>query len=254
METTEYLNVLFRWIHIVAGIIWIGLLYWFNFVSALFAPTMDGETKKKVVPELMPRALYWFRWGAMWTWVTGILLLLLVFYHGGLMFEVGMGGWGAPTFVMIAVVLLMFFLYDALARSMGKDIRVMGAISFVLVVGVTYLMIEWAQFSYRAYVIHIGAMFGTIMMMNVWMRIWPSQKKVITATKEGQAPDAAIVALAGQRSRHNVYMSVPLVWTMINQHTVVPAANSPIYLFAVTILAWIVVSWLYDKSAKVKGM
>ena len=254
MQTTEYLSVLFRWIHIVAGIIWIGLLYWFNFVNIPFAGLMDGDTKKKIVPELMPRSLFWFRWGAMWTWATGVLLLLLVFYHGGLMFEEGMGGWGMPTYVILALVLLMFFMYDALAKSVGKDIRVMGAIGFVLLVAFTYAMLSWAEFSYRAYVIHIWATFGTIMMMNVWMRIWPSQKKIIAAVKEGQAPDANIVTLAGQRSRHNTYMSVPLVWTMINQHTVVPAAASPIYLFAVTLLAWLVVSWLYDKSAKVKGM
>ncbi|HWP81232.1 MAG TPA: urate hydroxylase PuuD [Bacteroidota bacterium] len=254
MQTTEYLSVLFRWIHIVAGIIWIGLLYWFNFVNIPFAGLMDGDTKKKVVPELMPRSLFWFRWGAMWTWVTGVLLLLLVFYHGGLMFEEGKGGWGMPTFVILALVFLMFFIYDQLAKSIGKDIRVMGAVGFVLLVAFTYAMMSWAEFSYRAYVIHIGATFGTLMMMNVWMRIWPSQKKIIAAIKEGQAPDAGIVALAGQRSRHNTYMSVPLVWTMINQHTVVPAANSPMYLFAVTLLAWLVVSWLYDKSAKVKGM
>src|SRR2546422_2672946 len=67
MEATDALQALLRWIHIVAGIIWIGLLYFFNFVNAAFAATMDGPTKQKVVPELMPRALYWFRWGAAWT-------------------------------------------------------------------------------------------------------------------------------------------------------------------------------------------
>ena len=70
----EILSALFRWTHVLFGIIWIGLLYFFNFVNAGFAATMDGDTKKKVVPELMPRALYWFRWGAAWTWVSGFLL------------------------------------------------------------------------------------------------------------------------------------------------------------------------------------
>ena len=67
----DTLNALFRWLHILAGIIWIGMLYFFNWVNGPFAATMDGDTKKKVVPELMPRALFWFRWGAAWTWVTG---------------------------------------------------------------------------------------------------------------------------------------------------------------------------------------
>ena len=69
---------LLRWLHFFFGIMWIGHLYFFNFVNAPFAPTMDAATRQKVVPELMPRALYWFRWGAAWTWVTGVLLLLLV--------------------------------------------------------------------------------------------------------------------------------------------------------------------------------
>ncbi len=249
----DLLSVAFRWIHIIAGILWIGLLYWFNFVNIPFAGTMDGDTKKKVVPEMLPRALYWFRWGAIWTWVTGLLLLLLVFYHGGLMFEEGKGGWNTPTFVMLAIVFLMFFLYDMLAKSgIGKNIRNMGIVGFIIIAAITYAM-EWAEFSYRAYSIHIGTMFGTIMMMNVWMRIWPAQKKVIPAVKEGQAPDQSLVALAGQRSRHNVYMSVPLVWTMINQHTVVPGANSPLYLLGVVLVGWIALHFIYERSLTVKG-
>jgi uncharacterized membrane protein len=250
----DILNVAFRWIHIVAGILWIGLLYWFNFVNIPFAGGMDGDTKKKVVPELLPRSLYWFRWAALWTWTTGFLLVLLLFYHGNLMFEQGMGGWNVATFVMLAVTFFMFFPYDALSKSgLGKNIRTMGIVGFILIAAVTYAMIEWAEFSYRAYSIHIGAMFGTIMIMNVWMRIWPAQKKIIPAIKEGQAPDAALVASAGQRSRHNVYLSVPLVWTMINAHTVVPGGDSWFYLLGVVLLSWVAVHFLYEKSGKVKG-
>ena len=62
----ELIHPIFKWLHVIAGIMWIGLLYFFNFVNTAFAPTMDAETKKKVVPELMPRTLYWFRWGAAW--------------------------------------------------------------------------------------------------------------------------------------------------------------------------------------------
>ncbi len=250
----DVLSVLFRWVHIVAGILWIGLLYWFNFVNIPFAGGMEGDTKKKVVPELLPRALFWFRFSALWTWVTGLLLLLLVFYQGNLMFDEGMGGWGASAFVMLAVVFLIFFLYDILAKSeFGKNIRNMGIAGFIIIAAVTYAMISWSEFSYRAYSIHIGAMFGTIMMMNVWMRIWPAQQKVIPAVKEGQAPDAALVAQAGQRSRHNVYLSVPLVWAMVNQHTVVPGADSPLYLLGAILVGWVAVHFLYEKSTKVKG-
>ena len=75
------LNLLFRWTHVVAGILWIGHLWFFNFVNAQVAKTYDAASKKAVVPQLMPRALYWFRWGAAWTWITGVLLLLVAFYH-----------------------------------------------------------------------------------------------------------------------------------------------------------------------------
>lgn len=255
MEVTDLLSVLFRWIHIVAGILWIGLLYWFNWVNIPFAATMDADTKKKYIPELLPRALYFFRWGAIWTYVFGLMLLGLVFYHGGLMFEQGTEGWGAASIIMVVVTLLPFAIYDPLAKSgLGKNIRVFGVVGFVLIAAVVGLMIFWAQFSYRAYNIHTGVMFGSIMVANVWMRIWPGQKKVFAAMKEGTAPDAALVVQVGQRSRHNTYLSVPLVWTMINAHTVVPGANSPLWLLGVIVVGWLGVSFLYSKSGKVKGL
>src|ERR1051325_10876338 len=86
---SEWLNLVFRWIHVVAGVMWIGHLWFFNFVNAQVAKSYDADSKKKVVPELMPRALYWFRWGAAFTWITGILLLGLVYYMGGIMFSPG---------------------------------------------------------------------------------------------------------------------------------------------------------------------
>src|SRR5688572_31762143 len=86
-NVSEWLNLVLRWIHVVAGIVWIGHLYFFNWVNAHLAKTYDAESKKKVVPELMPRALYFFRWGAIYTWVTGILLLFVTYAMGGLFFE-----------------------------------------------------------------------------------------------------------------------------------------------------------------------
>ena len=82
----EILHPLFRWIHIIAGITWIGLLYFFNFINGHVAATMDADSKRKVVPELMPRALYWFRYGAAWTWLSGVVLMYIVFWGGGLSF------------------------------------------------------------------------------------------------------------------------------------------------------------------------
>lgn len=250
-----FLEGIFRWIHVVAGVLWIGLLYFFNWVNSGFAPTMDAETKKKVVPELMPRALFWFRWGAAFTWVTGVLLLLIVYYHGGLLFEAG--HWGLMTFLMLAIVFLGVFVYDQLVNSALKDMQTLFIAGLVIVFVVVGLM-DWAAgWSFRGYAIHLGALFGTTMAFNVWFRIWPSQRTIITATKNGEATDPAIVALAGMRSRHNTYMSVPLIFMMLNAHETWAAGRGifagPLVLTIVVAVGWALTYHIYDRAAKVKG-
>src|SRR5262245_3871662 len=252
MELSAILESLLRWIHIVAGIVWIGHLYFFNFVNAPMGAALDGPTKQKVVPELMPRALYWFRWGAAWTWVTGVLLLLLVFWHGKAALAPGRE-FGVGAIVMILVTFLAAALYDVLAGSpLGKRLIVLAFVGWLLV-GVILVFYQMAGFGYRGYVIHTGALFGTIMAYNVWMRIWPAQRMIITATKQGTPPDAAKVALAGARSRHNTYLSVPLVWMMINAHTTSPFSNHWSTLLAMIAIGWAGVYLLYLKAPKVKG-
>src|ERR1700757_2722924 len=113
-DVNNWLQLLFRWAHVVVGIIWIGHLYFFNWVNGPFQAKIDGPTKKIVNPELMPRALYWFRWGAAYTWFTGFLLLLLVYYHGQAVLDKPEAGWSAGTIVMILVTFLAVFVYDAL--------------------------------------------------------------------------------------------------------------------------------------------
>src|SRR3954462_11580987 len=108
----QWLQLTFRWLHVIAGVMWIGHLWFFNFVNAQVAKTYDADSKKKVLPEIMPRALYWFRWGAAYTWVTGILLLWVVYWYGGAMGEeprmshYGSGG------VALLVVVIGFVIYD----------------------------------------------------------------------------------------------------------------------------------------------
>ena len=255
MQVSEILQSLFRWTHVVAGILWIGLLYFFNWVNSAFAPTLDAETRKKVVPELMPRALYWFRWGAAWTWTTGVILLGMVFYQGGVVFDTG-ATWNAAAYVMILLVFVAPFLYDALMKSVGKsNMKAAIAVGFAAIAVAVYLFGHWAHFGYRGYVIHTGAMFGTIMAFNVWFRIWPSQRKIISAVKNGEPPPAELVALAGTRSRHNTYLSIPLVWTMVNQHTTWAStgAQSWLHLLIAVLLGWWVGSMLFRRAPKVKG-
>ena len=134
MDFLNMLNPVAKWLHIIAGVMWIGLLYFFNFINGHVAATMDGDTKKKVVPELMPRALYWFRWGAAWTWFTGIILLYLIFWKGNLSMGVSSGNtmfdYGAEvnmwTHIMLLVTFVAVFLYDFLYKSaLAKNLAIL---------------------------------------------------------------------------------------------------------------------------------
>ena len=251
MDTNNLIESLFRWAHIFAGVLWIGHLYFFNFVNSNFAGTMDGETKKKVVPELMPRALWAFRWGAAWTWITGLVLLSLVYYQSGLVFkDPAVKTWGGGG-VAVAVALLMFVVYDPLAKAISKT-EVHFILGLVVATAAVYFFSYVGGFGFRGTAIHLGAMFGTIMAANVWMRIWPNQQRIIRATKDGEKPDPAAVALAGLRSRHNTYMSVPLLFTMMAQHATW-AASWDLALPVLVLLGWLFTYWLYKKAATVKG-
>src|SRR3954451_24661349 len=128
-NVSEWLNLIFRWIHVLAGVMWIGHLWFFNFVNSQVAKTYTPEGKKQVLPELMPRALYWFRWGAMYTWVSGLLLIIVVYMLGG-----AMGGEmnsHASATIGIVVALVSFFIYDVLWKQV-KNETAAAAISFVL--------------------------------------------------------------------------------------------------------------------------
>lgn len=254
-EMLDYIAIFSRWLHIGAGIMWIGLLYFFNFVNGPFAGTMDGDTKKKVVPELMPRALYWFRWGAAYTWLFGVTMLIIMYHYGNESLDNPAMGWSAPAVLIQYAFLVVPFIYDWLAKSgLGKNIKVFAVVGFIAIFGLYCLYNNGAGFGYRGYLINIGATLGSIMAFNVWFRIWPAQKQIINGIKSGMPADASVVALAGARSRHNVYMSVPLVWTMINMHTVaLNSDNGWIVFAAVVLVSWFIVAMLYKKAAAVKG-
>jgi len=258
-----------RWLHIIAGIMWIGLLYFFNFINGQLAATYDSDSKKKVVPELMPRTLYWFRWGAAWTWFTGVILLILVFWIASnenmpADFRSNeVTGESPNMFIHIAlgITFLSVFLYDFFYKSsLGKNTRVATIISFAYVAGFIFFMTKMGGLNYRAFNIHVGAMFGTIMAFNVWFRIWPAQQQIITAIKNGEAPNASDVGLAGLRSKHNTYMSIPLIWTMINGHhggsglwSGQYGVSQELWFLIMVALGWHIVFQLYKKSAKIKG-
>ncbi|HMC35122.1 MAG TPA: urate hydroxylase PuuD [Myxococcales bacterium] len=246
----EWLNVIFRWTHLAAGVMWIGHLWFFNFVNAQLAKTYDPDSRKKVLPELMPRALYWFRWGAAYTWITGILLLFLVYWFGGVMVnpEQKMGPHAAGGIGLVLIV-VGFFVYDVLWKSL-KNEKAGAAISFVLVAVFAYVLTRFM--SGRAMYIHVGGLLGTIMAANVWMRIWPAQRKIIAGVKgTAPAPDASVVALAGLRSKHNTYMSMPLMFMMVSNHfpTLYGSDLNWVILMVLVAVGWGVTKLLYQKSA-----
>jgi uncharacterized membrane protein len=173
----DTLNVLVRWLHIVGGVLWLGMLYSLNFVWPPYSASMDPETRKKVALELLPRTMFWGRWAALLTWATGIFLLFSVYYFGGLMVqegstqEFGIGN----SLLTFGVVLVVAYVYDLIARSaVGRNDKVFAVVGFILIGLVTYGSIDVAGFGYRAYLIHMGALFGTIIIMNGFMRIIPS--------------------------------------------------------------------------------
>jgi len=253
----DYAELVIRWAHVVAGVIWIGHLYFFNFVNANFAPTMDGETKKKVVPQLMPRALYMFRWGAAWTFGLGLLLLFMVYYNNraGNLLDGQMQVTTMSWLPALGGLFLGFFVYDLLFKGLAKQHNAAVALWGLFAIGYGWALLEMAHFSPRAAYIHVGALLGTTMAANVWMRIWPAQKRIITAVKEGRTPDAADPAVAGLRSKHNTYMSVPLLLLMVLPDQMGKLRELPFLgvLVGILVLAFGATWWIYGVAKKVQG-
>lgn len=254
----QWVELAFRWAHILFGILWIGHLYFFNFVQGGFEGKLDAATKKAVIPELRPRALFWFRWGAAWTWLTGVGLLGLTYYMGlkGSWFDAATGSKGTAYALACVALLVVPGVYDVLAKKLGAWDKKTWIVGCVLIAGTAFLLNEVGKYSGRALFIHVGAMFGTAMAMNVWMRIWPAQKKIITAIKNGEKPEDAWVKTAGGRSRTNTYLSVPLLLMMVsNSQSGLIGSGTPalIALLVVVAVGFATANLLFRKAGQVTG-
>jgi uncharacterized membrane protein len=215
--TTNYLFLL-RWIHFLAGITWIGMLYFFNLVNVNFMKELDATTKGKVVPNLMPKALFWFRWGAAVTVLVGFLLHMSTVTSEP--HPSGLGYFG----IWVVVVLATFVLGSLLIKTFRKDGRVLFVAYLLLMIAMG--VVVWrthaaANTSWKVLSIGLGGGMGIIMFMNVWMIIWPLQKKIIAATKAqaeaGTAPPAEMPIWARRAflaSRANTWLSVPMLFFM----------------------------------------
>ena len=236
---SEWLNLILRWTHVFAGIMWVGTTYYFTWLDARLteeekAAVNTGNTaqvwmvhsggfyvvERRKVPDLVSRTLHWFKWEAGTTWLSGFALLIVVYYLGGgalIDHDVRDISLGAAVGIGIAVIVAGWLVYDLLMLSpLGRNELLFAVIAYALIVVIAFSLTQ--VFSGRAAYIHVGATLGTIMTANVWMRILPAQKKMIAALKEGQKPDERLAAQAKLRSKQNTFMAVPVVFIMISNH------------------------------------
>jgi uncharacterized membrane protein len=228
-HVTEWLNLILRWIHVFAGILWVGTTYYFTWLDGQFANEADEVwmahsggfyvVRKQKELTLLPRKLHWFKWEAAVTWLSGIALLTLMYYMGGILLDESVSRISLGEGVLIGSGVLVggWLVYDAMVRSrIARSGTLFASISFLLVVGLAFGLTR--LLSARAAYIHVGGALGTIMAANVWERILPAQRKLVAALQAGQKPDTTLAAQAKLRSKHNTYIVVPLVFLMISNH------------------------------------
>jgi uncharacterized membrane protein len=219
-----------RWVHFIAGITWIGLLYFFNLVNVPFMKELDAPTKSKVVPILMPRALWWFRWSSVVTVLAGFIYWAMILGTDARNAQLTTGinaNPGQASWTFFAIWTLAFAIEMGVLMSPATGLKsppVLALITIVVVSAASYLFVSvnshgWE--SNRALSIGIGGGMGWFMMLNVWGIIWRMQKKIIAWTadtaKNGSPmpPDAAKLArLAFLASRVNFGLSFPLLFFM----------------------------------------
>jgi uncharacterized membrane protein/plastocyanin len=257
---TEWLGILFRWFHVIAAIAWIGHAFLFHtFEHGLRRPEVDdvspdvlGEMwmvhgggffrlqKTRVLPARYTGELVWFKWEAAFTWISGVLLLVLVFYMGGGVYLVDPSVSdirpAAAMGLSLGTLIAGWIFYDLVWSSpLGKRPAVAGALTVAMIAGVTIGLTQ--VLSGRAAYIHVGGLLGTIMVANVWMRILPGARKMVAALEKGQEPDLGLGALGKQRSLHNGYMHFPVIFIMISNHFPSTYAHAHNWLVLLLIMA-----------------
>lgn len=265
---SEWLNLVLRWIHVFAGIMWVGTTYYFTWLDARLTEEEKAAlntgipaqvwmvhsggfyvVERRKIPDLVSRTLHWFRWEAATTWLSGFALLVLIYYLGGGALidpDVRPLSLGVAVAMGIGIIFACGFIYDMMMLSpLGRNEKLFAAIAYVLIVVVAFGLTR--VFSGRAAYIHLGAIFGTIMAANVWMHILPAQKRMIAALKEGRKPDERHSAQAKLRSKQNTFMAVPVVFIMISNHfpgVTYGESNNWIILSVLVLLGWIAAKFI----------
>jgi uncharacterized membrane protein len=239
----DWLNLLVRWLHLITGIAWIGASFYFVWLDNSIKPPKPGSDlanrgvsgelwavhgggfynpqKYLVAPKELPAELHWFKWEAYATWLSGFSMLFIVYYFNASAMMIDksiadLASWQAIG-IGLGTLVAGWTVYDALCRSpLGKRDGLLAMVMYLLIVAAAYGLS--IVLSGRAAYIHVGAMIGTMMVGNVLMVIIPGQRKLVDAMKAGKSPDPIYGLRAKQRSVHNNYFTLPVLFIMISNH------------------------------------
>lgn len=233
----EWLELSLRWGHLIVGIAWIGASFYFNWLENRLERFQSGPIagdlwavhgggfyhvqKYQIAPEQLPAQLHWFKWEAYFTWFTGLALLVVTFYLNADLFLLDQSvAEISPlqgTAIGVGSLVVSWIFYDLMCRStFGSRPEWLALIIFVYFCLLSILLCN--TLSGRAAFIHVGAAIGTVMVLNVMAVIIPSQKSLVSALKSGEIPDVALGKAALIRSRHNNYLTLPVLFIMISGH------------------------------------
>ncbi len=238
-HVTEWMNLVVRWMHVVFGIAWIGASFYFVFLENSLNRTQGLKEgiagnlwaihgggfyyleKYKVAPNEIPKDLHWFKYESYFTWLSGFILLVIVYYFDAKAYLIDPAVMDiSPTAAILTGIGTLVFgwvIYDLLCKSpLSQKPLFFGIILFLFVAGVAWFLTH--VLSSRAAYIHVGAMLGTLMAGNVFRIIIPSQKAMVNAAKQGRQVDATLGKKALQRSLHNNYFTLPVIFIMISNH------------------------------------
>ena len=263
-DIREWLNLALRWFHVFAGILWVGQTYYFTWLDGQFGKAEKNATDGKPSPVWMvhsggfytvekqkslgvaPELVRWFRWEALLTWLSGLALLGLMYYSSSGLIDQDVANisQGRGIAIGLAVIVVGWVIYDFAVRSpLAKSEFAFAAFAFVMTAVASSGLLH--VLSARAAYLHVGAVFGTIMTINVWMRILPAQRRMIAAAAKGESFDPKLSAQAKLRSKHNTFMAVAVVFLMISNHYPV-ATYGNTYSWEI-LLALVLLGWLAAK-------